>query len=344
MIYTANRSAINESYSHADLSKILFESEVNDMAIFESALACDFNEVRGLQEGTILESEVRSLNEFSFKEMMDNVKKAADKFFNKILEAIRNAIAFIGNYVFNDGKKIVEKYKEYRKQYPDYTLSGTTKWINSSVTSMFPKLDLAKMKNDAKAYKDANEGSAAHEIMCKELAKISGKNVDSAKTFMKDMLSGAFVDAKINESLIASMCSVLETGKQPIKDLKKDEAEVRKNFKAYMSEMAKAEKEVKEGAVSANVIRNISKAYQDVITNVTKLNITLAKEELRLARRTLTGVMVSMTAKNKKSDVKTECAMSDSIFETYCTYIPGEGPVFESCSAEVKAIINGANY
>lgn len=345
MIYTANRSVVNESrYSHADLSKILYESEVNDMAIFESALACDFNEIRGLQEGTVLESELRSLNEFSVKEMLGSIKQAAEKVFEKVLEAIRNAIAFIGNYVFHDGKHIVKKYKEYVKKYPNYSFKGTAKWVKSDAAAKFPKLDLEKMKEGANSFKEDDTTLSANAITCDELGYIArvNINIDSTKTFIKFMMESAISETKITQAMIDEMCATLETGRDPIKDLKKDEKEVMKSFRSYMSDMKKAEKDVENG-VKASTIKTISKAYQDIITTVAKLNITLAKEKLRLARRTLTAVMTDMSS--KKSDIKVECAISDSIFETYCTYVPGESPITEGCEYEVQKIIDRAcNY
>ena len=54
-IYSNNRSgsmeldqiAANESYTCNDFGRILYESQLNDMAFFEAVLACEFKEAKG---------------------------------------------------------------------------------------------------------------------------------------------------------------------------------------------------------------------------------------------------------------------------------------------------------
>ena len=80
-IYSVNRTgsmalaqvAANESYKSEDIGRVLYETQVNDMAFFEAVLACDFNELKSMREGTLLESEVASLNEAAFGEMISKL-------------------------------------------------------------------------------------------------------------------------------------------------------------------------------------------------------------------------------------------------------------------------------
>ena len=48
----------DESYRPSDIGRIMYESQLNDQAIFEATLMADFAEINGLREGTLLESEI----------------------------------------------------------------------------------------------------------------------------------------------------------------------------------------------------------------------------------------------------------------------------------------------
>ena len=83
----------NESYGANDIGRILYETQVNDQAIFEAVLASDFAEIQGLREGTLLESEVQALNEMTTKEFFAQMKDRLMKFWAKIKAVFKSAIA-----------------------------------------------------------------------------------------------------------------------------------------------------------------------------------------------------------------------------------------------------------
>ena len=92
-IYSANRTGsfnvaqipANESYKWNDIGRILCESQANDMAFFEAALACDFTEVKGLREGTILESEIASFTEAAEESLIEKLIKRVQEWVAKII-------------------------------------------------------------------------------------------------------------------------------------------------------------------------------------------------------------------------------------------------------------------
>ena len=120
-IYSNNRTgsmavaqlAANESYTSEDFGRILYESQVNDMAFFEAVLTCDFNEIKGLREGTILKSEVAALNEATAKGIIDKLIQGVQSYWQKLKGAFKDAINKIGVWFTKIGKPMSEKLKAY---------------------------------------------------------------------------------------------------------------------------------------------------------------------------------------------------------------------------------------
>ena len=128
-IYSNNRTGVaatatlvaNESYKSNDIGRILYESAVNDMAFFEAVIASDFNEIKGLREGTLLEAEVAALNEASAKEFFKGMAERVKKFWAKIKGAIKAAINKLAAYVLKDGKAFVAEFEAAEKKYGKFT-------------------------------------------------------------------------------------------------------------------------------------------------------------------------------------------------------------------------------
>ena len=132
-IYSANKSAVltkvpaNESYTCEDIGRILYETQVNDMAFFEAILRCDFNEIKSLNEGTLLESEVAALNEATFKEIVNKLCDRLKKFWAKIKAVFKDAIEKIQAYALNDGKAFIKQFKKTVM----YKIGTISRWTGS---------------------------------------------------------------------------------------------------------------------------------------------------------------------------------------------------------------------
>lgn len=115
-IYSANRSgrmatatiAANESYTFNDCNRVIYECQVNDMALFESILANDFKEIHGLNEGTILEAEVSTLNREALKDLVEKIIKSQYDFLAKINGIFVSAIADVNTHAKAASKFIDE--------------------------------------------------------------------------------------------------------------------------------------------------------------------------------------------------------------------------------------------
>ena len=140
-IYTSNRYfggevpdyaaqiPANEAYDAAfGCAHILADCQTNDMALFESAIFNDMNEVMAVQEG------VQVVNENAFT----NVIKKIVEMFKKLLAKIKGIFsAFIAKITsaFKNGKDLVKKYEKQIIKYSnwkDFKVKGIRKPKNTT--------------------------------------------------------------------------------------------------------------------------------------------------------------------------------------------------------------------
>ena len=116
MIISANRMstmngniviAANESYGVDDMGRILIENEMNDMAIFNAMLKSDMHELQARNEGTLLESEIRSLNESSIRDTFNAIIAKLKKFWAKIKGFFQKAYSMVTAYCVRNGKAFI---------------------------------------------------------------------------------------------------------------------------------------------------------------------------------------------------------------------------------------------
>ena len=124
-IYTSNRYfgeaydyaaeiPANEAYDAAfGCAHIMADNQANDMALFESAIYSDMNEIMSLQEGT------QVVNENAFS----NVIKKIVEMFKKLLAKIKGIFnAFLAKLAgaFKNGKQLVKQYEKQIIKYSNW--------------------------------------------------------------------------------------------------------------------------------------------------------------------------------------------------------------------------------
>lgn len=350
MIYTVNESAAKSTpvveSKYTNFASILYESEQNDMAIFEAALACDFHEVKGLQEGTILQSEVAALTEANMAEMLKTVKNALIRVRDKILELIERAIDYIGNYIIKNGKKLVERWNRYKTTYPDHKYQIELMTIDEDAANEY-KLDnfdamaLANAAND-KAY---DEKADAAKILTTVLSTAIGQEVGSAAEFKKVALSKVYKKVDASVEVLDKLASDL-TSNTSIKELRNEEAKIRKLFDTYMKDIEERAKKP-----DAAVIGAYASAFHTIIHTYADIRVKIQKERMRLAHRGLVSAMASIDndIKEKPEDVNHEsveyafdCLLAESEFEDAMEMVPGEEPIDPEHKDAVDALVASA--
>lgn len=102
--------AVDESYSGlVGIYRMIEESALNEHAIFEHVIGCDFAETF-TNNGAMNESTFEAINEASMGEIWGKVKEFLNKMWQKILGIIKNLITRIESVFIRDGKELVKKY------------------------------------------------------------------------------------------------------------------------------------------------------------------------------------------------------------------------------------------
>lgn len=118
-IFSANRvSGIGstvvaaEGYTENDFGRILSECAINDMRLFNAAIARDFKEAQAMQEGTMMQSEIQALQEFSVKEAWKGLKEKIKKLWAKIKGVFKSVYAKLSLWLVKYNKAYIAMHRK----------------------------------------------------------------------------------------------------------------------------------------------------------------------------------------------------------------------------------------
>ena len=303
-IYSNNRTgcneldliAANESYTCNDFGRILYESQLNDMTFFEAILTCDFKEAKGLQEGTILQSEVKAINEASFKEIKDKLVERLKAFWAKIQGVFKSAIDKFSAYALGDGKAFV---REFNKAVEN-SIGDISKWTGSveatfiyTYNDVFDFIELSELRKMLKQRNDIDP----NEIVSKLL------NGKSAKEFPKYAFETAKHIITINRAKINDCILSVQYGGN-IDGLRNYE----KSTKNKINEIIKKINDMNIDNAEASRMIKIVNAFETAVVVKTRTMIAAEKYNMRSVRKALTDALASM-----KADAKNESLYIDDI-------------------------------
>ena len=119
-IYSANRVSgasarivAAEGYTENDFGRILMECSINDMRLFNAAIARDLQEASALNEGTMVTSELQALREFSAKEAWDGLVEKLKRLWAKIKGVFRNVYAKLSVWLNKNTKLYIAQNRKY---------------------------------------------------------------------------------------------------------------------------------------------------------------------------------------------------------------------------------------
>lgn len=346
-IYSGNRTGSAEflaleadmSYGPNDVARIMYESECNDQMIFEAILKNDFREIRGIREGTILESELTALNEASKKHLIDSLKISLSKTGMKISGALKNAGNAVAAYVMRDGKAYANiferKFAQNRANF-DGKVIQDVKVISKQFMSSFK---LPSFKNDfSKSLSSRmNETGLDKTILIQNglqgcIPKYATEPV-TPKQFTTICMENAFETVEINDKNVDAMAksfvATIKGGSDLIKSLKNAEADTKKallnaftelkaaNKKGAVAEAATdGEEEEAQETEAPNVISNLvvlTAAYQAVVAKYSGVRISIAKKSLKYARAALAKILAACKTPNSNPETQETVAQEARI-------------------------------
>ena len=286
-IYSANRTGsfnvaqipANESYKWNDIGRILCESQANDMAFFEAALACDFTEVKGLREGAIAKRDVELASVENKKKFIERMIERVKSFWAKLKGAIKSAINKIAELALSS-KEFVAHFDKV------VTAKALSDWkgsISGIITYDHSNIHLSNVDFSVFSTETSN------------ISDCLGKTIGNASDVTpKNYTSKAMEYCKSVETLtsagVKEYKDIVSTASDRIKYLKQYE----KNFENTMNNMINelkrsATTELKKAA--ANVVAERVQNTEIICSITTKAAITMIKEDMKSRRTALRKVM-----------------------------------------------------
>lgn len=289
-IYSRNRTGFMEaaqtpadtSYGVNDFGRILCEIQQNDMAFFEAILQADFNEVKGLNEGTILESEVAALNEASKNQLIQKIKESAKNFIAKLKGIIKNAIDNIANYT-------VTKYAEIVNAFAKIPADKLRNW-NGKITIRTFDLNTDVFKfNGNEAFNFDTSAEICGRCLYKNIYGNTNGTL-SASEFTKLAIEKCATEITYDKSNIVDLKNSLKAGKKQIAILKQTE----KATITAVNNTIKSLETLNEDETNALVA--LSNGWNSYITCLTRATIAVVRNDMKSRA---TGLIKAMASINK---------------------------------------------
>lgn len=333
--YTGTFS-VNEGYVNtADITRALYESEINNHRIFEAVLASDFHEIRARQEGTLLESEISALNEANVKAFFEKLIQKLKNFWEKVKGVFKAAYARLSSYIVRNGKTFL---KMHEKDLVESKVNGCElKNYKKRTSKIFvtPEVVSKLLSGDIKAssselsrqngYKSDDLSDFEKELYNSMMSKHKG-DTDSSN-FVKNALDECFEEkatVKMGTDVkLADLKKTLSDGSKTIKDLKEAEKKMEKKVKDAIKSLKDAEKKASkkdgdEAAEESSVLsaaRKLVTIFESISSKVTTVNIKATRMQLSQDRAAL-GRCVAWAARGgaSKEDKKDAEVVGESFW------------------------------
>lgn len=318
-IYSANRSAAVGTVAEAkkyttDINRIMYESEVNNMRIFEACMKYDFTQIQGLREGTILESEIAAIDEASKAEFLESVKKAWEVVKAKLKAAFDAILNKLGNAYRLIAVPTIKRFEKI----DDSKFSASTEfeflaYQNPKITTSTISED---MENELKAPKPIDGNISRTEIISKVLGKCVGASEVQPGKFLSAMKEKYFVNKKISltkSEIENEIISVLK-----MKDVIKDIKTAQKLCSNIIDNITKSLKNniAKNDTASMSDLNTISSAYQTALTSVANAQCKIYIFTINSYIKYLTAIMKKLGEKDVARDKPQQLLLNSYMLET----------------------------
>lgn len=330
-IYSPNRTGSMSTsnvqcesvYGAHEIGRIMYESQVNEMALFEAMVVSDLMEAQGLQEGTLLLSEAKAANKKSLKDIIAFLKEKLMKFWAKIKSAFETAIRKISAYLLGDNKAFVKDFKiKYDKKKKEGNVLAEA--VKTTIYDMESVRDSMPSKDDILAYIDHNKASDnvnSADVVNGALSEALGENVESSSDYKEKAIKkfGTEVSARTRAD-IDVLLGILSSSKETIDNLKKIEKNIQNGINQTVDHLKKAERvlekntEGDESSKHSEIVKNLTTlvgAYEQVVSTISATAIGMVKSNVKNSRKALGEVlrnMEKMSSAEYKSKVLGEAA------------------------------------
>ena len=308
-----------EGYTENDFGRILSECAINDMRLFNAAIARDFKEAKALNEGTMVASELQAFQEFSVKEAWSGLKEKVKKLWSKIKGVFKNVYAKLSLWLNRNTKTYIAQHRK--------TLLNKTGLADCPIPKYTPRTAAFKSAtsgfgglkvDDLKPAVNMLNGKAMDEVIAgsdfKDMARVKTFTADHVYTKLLDVCfekakeGRTFGDLKMS---VDTLLNNLSGSSEYLKDLRKINNETDRVFKAFLGKIDKAQKKSEDESqknIYASASRVVS-AYQNSANAMCAGLIRVIKKAISNDR----GLVATLVAYNGP---KTESAMLEFAYET----------------------------
>lgn len=329
-VFSSNRiSSIAESgfvpnmnYDICDFGRVLYESMVNDAAIFKAIIVSDIREAVAIREGTMIMAEADEATKENKKKLGEIIKASLTKFIEKIQGILAKAKRKIQIICANNGKKFDNKeFMDKMSKKIGEDGSGL-RGFEFKPVEILTHENMMVLKNDIEGYfklintkftdrNDSNATNGKRDFMEGiELTKIDKINS------IKDITS--LVKTIVDANTIISLIDGLE--KTSITVIKK-----------YMSSIDKKSESIDD-------LRNEANEYQKDIVNVSSSVINILLKMIKNSCGVLNAA-ASYSAENASCILYMEAAVAESDAEIDAV-IDNPNPEEDSDDNEINININ----
>ena len=315
----------NESYDHVTgPSRILLESEKNDMAIFSAIICNDMSNITKLNEGVLLESELEELNEAAGAGFFETIAKALESLASKIKGIIESFITKVSVMLSHDAAKFATKYNaelekadlsgfKYKGCKTDPSKAGINvnavmEKFKNTVLQSFSGKSAEEIKTTLSGYEDNNS------LLCTLLeTSYPGIKVTDPATYDKSVMDAVFGEAKEYTGLtteeIRLLTVALNISNPSLKIMKDKEAKDISELAAMANEFRKKSKDKnveKDVQVLANAQYKVTAIGNTAIVRSYTTYMNIIKFEVQQTFSILKKAVIYMETKKNKPEAKTE--------------------------------------
>ncbi len=320
-IYSANRSAAVGTVAEAkkyttDINRIMYESEVNNMRIFEACMKYDFTQIQGLREGTILESEIAAIDEASKAEFLENLKKAWEAVKAKLKAAFDAILNKLGNAYRMIAVPAIKRFEKM----DDSKFSASTKfeflaYQNPKIVTSYSAIS-DDLKKEFESPRPIDGNISRTEIISKVLGKcVDAKEVQPGKLLsaMKEKYFGNKSISLTKSEIEKEIVSVLK-----MKDVIKDIKTAQKACNDIIDSVTKSIKNTiaKNDVASMSDLNTISSAYQTALTSVANAQCKIYVFTVNSYIKYLTAIMKKLGEEDVVHDKPQQLLLNSYMLET----------------------------
>ena len=313
-IYSANRvtrvsgGTMSPDMSYVGtigLARCMYESALNDYAMDESMLMQDFKEVQAVREGTVMGTELRSIQEASIKGFFDKCKEMLTKLGQKIMGVFRTVYAKLSQWIVRNGKAYVAmhrktvlskdisklKIKKYRMPKGSFNASTTTSTLKINID----KIDVENPTKHAGSPEEYGKSVLKNFLHDKDRGEYTKWLMDQAYE------AEAEIDGSKIQGRLQTILDNVSAGNKPIKELKKTEKDLIKKIKDAKSALDKLEKkingnETKTSSDEAKLsgipyVRAEVSALQTAVNTITSATIKVCRFGIRQDRSVIAQIV-----------------------------------------------------